>query len=257
MGKWGLSLVRSSGTEAIGGCTVGGHRSPDSATVADVMARDVIPVRRETPVHQVAMILLDRGLPGIPVVDLEDRVVGVLGEQDLLARLRPRGRRAWWQGLADDGDRLARECRRAIGMTAGEVMTHPAITASPTLPVTSAVLLFDDPRVGLLPVVAEGRLVGALSRRDLVKWLPVGPVADVWRSDADLVAEMQERMAQEPWVSIRRPVVSAAEGVLALSGLVRSEAEKLALETMASAIPGCRGVDSHLVAIPATGRGIM
>ena len=61
---------------------------------------------------------------------------------------------------------------------------------------------------------------------------------------------MQERMAQEPWVPTRRPMVFAAGGVVALWGLVESESQKLALETMASAMPGCRGLDSHLVAVP-------
>jgi hypothetical protein len=109
--------------------------------------------------------------------------------------------------------------------------------------------LLEDAGVGLLPVVVDERLVGTLSRRDLLKCLPAAPTADAWRSDADLVAGMQERMAREPWVPARRPMVFAAGGIVALWGLVESESQKLALETMASAMPGCRAVDSHLVAV--------
>ena len=128
------------------------RRSPDVITVADIMSRDVTAVRRETPIHHAVRVLLERGLPGAPVIDSENRVIGVVGEGDLLARLRPRRRRPWWQLLAD-GDRLAREYRRATGITAGEVMTHPAVTATPALFVSSAVVLLEDSGVGLLPVV--------------------------------------------------------------------------------------------------------
>ena len=97
------------------------------------MSRDVAAIHSETPLHQVASVLLEWGLPGAPVVDSEGCVIGVVGEDDLLARLRPRGRRRWWQVLAGPDD-LAKEYRRATGITAGEVMTHPAVTVTPALP---------------------------------------------------------------------------------------------------------------------------
>lgn len=183
-------------------------------------------------------------------------MIGVVGEGDLLARLRPGRRRPWWRVLAD-GEHLAREYRRATGITPGEVMTHPAVTATPALPVSSAVLLLDDSGVGLLPVVVEGRLVGTLSRRDLLKCLSATPTAHARRSDADLVIGMLERMAQEPWAPARRPLVFAAGGVVSLWGLVESESQKVALETMASAMPGCRSVESHLVAIRGIAQAIV
>jgi len=251
MASRGLSLVRI-GQAAIGD----GYRSADVITVAAVMSRDVTTIRRETPIHQAARILLEQGLPGAPVIDSEGRVIGVVGEDDLLARLRPRGRRRWWQMLAG-GDDLAKEYRRATGITVGEVMTHPAVTVAPALPVSSAVALLDDSGIGLLPVVVEEHLVGTLGRRDLLKCLSAKPTVDARQSDADLVARMQERMAQESWVPARHPLVFADNGVVSLWGLVESESQKLALETMASALPGCRAVESYLVELPAVARGIV
>jgi osmotically-inducible protein OsmY len=95
--------------------------------------------------------------------------------------------------------------------------------------------------------VAAGRLVGTLSRRDLVRMLITAPPATIRRSDAELMAEMQARMRDEAWLRTPRPVVYVDDGVLALWGLVDSEAQKAALETMARAIPGCRSVESHLI----------
>ncbi len=220
------------------------------------MSRDVAAIHSETPVHQVASVLLEWGLPGAPVIDSESRVIGVVGEDDLLARLRPRGRRRWWQVLASSDD-LAKEYRRATGITAGEVMTHPAVTVTPALPLSSAVALLDDSDVGLLPVVVEEHLVGTLSRRDLLKCLSAKPTMDARWSDADLVAEMQARIAQESWVPARQPLVFAENGIVSLWGLVETESQKLALETMASALPGCQAVESYLVEIPGIARGIV
>jgi CBS domain-containing protein len=225
-------------------------------TVKDIMSRDVAAIHSETPIHQAASVLLEWGLPGAPVIDSASRVIGVVGEDDLLARLRPRGRRRWWQVLAGRDD-LAKEYRRATGITAGEVMTHPALTVTPALPVSSAVALLDDSDVGLLPVVVEEHLVGTLSRRDLLKCLSAKPTMDARWSDADLVAEMHARIAQESWVPARHPLVFADNGVVSLWGLVETESQKLALETMASALPGCRAVDSQLIVLPAIARGIV
>jgi CBS domain-containing protein len=250
MASRGLSLVRTDQP-----AKSEDRRSAEVTTVAEIMSRDVAAIHRETPIYQVASVLLEWGLPGAPVIDSERHVIGVVGEDDLLARLRPRGRRRWWQGLAG-GDDLANDYRRASGTTVGEVMTHPAVTVTPALPVSSALHLLDDSAVGLLPVVDKQRLVGTLSRRDLLKCLSAKP-AEVRQSDADLIAAMQARMAEEPWVPSRRPLVFADNGVMTLWGLVESEAQKLALETMASAIPGCRAVQSDLVEIPGIIRGIV
>jgi CBS domain-containing protein len=251
MASRGLSLVHNEQTARSADC-----RSADVTTVADVMSRDVATIHRETPVHQVARVLLEWGLPGAPVIDSESRVIGVVGEDDLLARLRPRARRRWWRMLAGRDD-LANEYRRASGITAGEVMTHPAVTVAPALPVSSAVALLDDSGVGLLPVVDKEQLVGTLSCRDLLKCLSAKPTAHTRWSDADLVTEMQERMSQESWVPARHPLVFADDGVVALWGLVETESQKLALETMASTMPGCRAVDSQLIVVPAIARGIV
>ena len=104
-----------------------------------------------------------------------------------------------------------------------------------------------------MAVVADDRLIGTISRSDLVKGLVREPAEPVWQSDADLVARMQEWMAEEHgWVPLPRPAVTASDGLLILWGLVDTQAQKSALETMARAIPGSRGVESHLVVAAGT-----
>jgi CBS domain-containing protein len=241
MEQRGAEIVR------IGGLEAADDREPEVRTVADIMTSDLGALSPDVPVYLAGRALLDRRAPALPVVDRAGHVVGVLSEEDLVVRLAGRRRRPWWHVLTGR-DQLAREFRRAVGSTVAEVMTAPVITASPTLPLASAVRLFDSPRVGLVPVVGGDRLVGTVSRRDLLRALVSRPGEQRPRSDMELVAEMRERMAEEQaWVPIPRPVASACDGLVVLWGLVDTEAQKAALETMARAIPGCRGVQSYLV----------
>jgi CBS-domain-containing membrane protein len=222
----------------------------DRLTVEDVMERDVVPVTPQTLLRQAAWILVQHELAGVPVLDMHDRLVGVLDEHDLMARLAPRRRRPWWRVFADP-DQQARAYRRAVAVTVADLMSPPVVTASPTMPVHSAALLFEGARVGIIPVVEDGRLVGTLSRRDLIERLINAPPEPARRSDAELVAEMQARMATEPWCPSPCPRPCAEDGVLLLYGCVDSEAQKAALEAMARAVPGCRRVESHLLALNA------
>jgi CBS domain-containing protein len=147
-----------------------------------------------------------------------------------------------------DAERLAWEYRKATGLTVEEVMTHPPVTVSPSASLAAAIRLFDDPAVDLVSVVLAGRLVGALGRRHLVQQLSTAPASAIRRSDAEIVAEMQDRMAQEAWISKPYPTVEACDGIVTLWGLVAGDAEKAALATMARSIPGCKAVTDRLIA---------
>jgi CBS domain-containing protein len=216
--------------------------------VYEVMTREVITVRPETTIREAAELMATYGVSGLPVVDGRGAVVGILSEGDLILRQVPRERAPWWRAFFADGERLARQYQKAAGMTAGEVMTRPALCVSPEVSIDTAASILYSRRIRRLPVLAHGRLVGVVSRGDLVKALADGgPDTSVAPADAQLVREMRNRMKREPWVTHRGIVVHGKEGVLSLWGIAESEAEKSALETMARAIKGGRGVESHLV----------
>ena len=220
---------------------------PSEVTVADVMTADVTVVSPETALHAAARLLLAQGLPALPVVDSMGCVIGVLSEHDLTGHLAPRRVRPWWH-LFVSAELLAREYRKVTGLTVEEVMRHPAVTVNADASLAAAIRLFEDPEVDLLPVVLSGRLVGAVDRRHLLEQLSPVPTSASRRSDAELVAEMQDRMAQEAWISKPHPTVEACDGTVALWGIVSAEAEKAALTTMARSIPGCKAVANRLIA---------
>ena len=216
--------------------------------IDEVMTRDVITTSPGTPIHEAARLMVTHTVSGLAVVDDAGTLVGVISEGDLILRQRQRERQPWWRTFFQDGERLAREYQKAAGTTVGEVMTPAVISVSPYLPIESAAVILDRHHIRRLPVVADGQLVGIVSRGDLVKALSTAPPPAVASpSDTALCAEMKTRLAREPWVSNRAIVVQAKDGVLALWGLVSTEAEKSAIETMARAVPGATGVESHLV----------
>jgi CBS domain-containing protein len=216
--------------------------------VSDIMTKDVISVKPTTSVHEAARTLVEHRISGVPVVDDAGRVVGLLTEGDLILRHKPREHAPWWRAFFSDGEELAREYQKAVGMTVAEVMTRSVISVAPDLPVEAVATILDEHRIRRVPVVAEGRLVGVVSRGDLVRALASGPErAAVSRADADLVREMKARLARERWVVSRGIVVQAEDGVLSLWGIAETETEKAAIETMARAIEGVKGVKSYLV----------
>lgn len=216
--------------------------------VEEIMTKDVIAVSPKTPVHEAAELMVDHGISGLPVVDDEGDVVGIVSEGDLILREKPGERMPWWRAFFSDAEKLARDYQKAHGTTVAEVMTRSVIKVSPDLPIESVALILDEHKIRRVPVVAGGRLVGIVSRGDLIKALAKAPPrAESQPSDERLVREMRARLAAEPWVSTRGIVIEAKGGVLLLWGLVLTEAEKSALETTARAIEGSKGIESHLV----------
>ena len=215
--------------------------------VQDVMTADVITVGPEVSVHKAARLMSDHGVSGLPVVDTDGRVLGIVSEADLILRqAAPRARR-WWHWFFADPEALARDYQKAAGITVGEIMTRAVVSVSPALAIEAAARILHDRGFRRLPVVRDDRLVGILSRGDLVKALAATPVATASASDDELVTAMRRRIAAEPWTSFGI-VVEASDGVIKLWGSVATETERSALETMARAIPGCRAVDNRLMA---------
>jgi CBS domain-containing protein len=217
--------------------------------VEDIMTRDVITVRPETTIHEAAALMVTHGISGLPVVDDACRVVGIVSEGDLILRQKERRSRPWWRSFLDDGEKLAREYQKRAGTTVGDAMTRSVLCVSPRLPIESVAVVLDEQRIRRVPVVDLGRLVGIVSRGDLIRSLASEPLrpAGAARAEGDLVREFKARLAAEPWAKAHGIVAQAEKGVLGLWGLVDSEAEKSAVETLARAIAGVTSIENHLV----------
>jgi CBS domain-containing protein len=142
-------------------------------TIDNVMTRDVITVGPATPIHKAAQLMVEHGVSGLPVVDDDGRLVGIISEGDLILRQKRRGERPWWRRFFEDGEQLAREYQGAMGTTVGEVMTSPVVSISPVWGIETAATILQNRRIRRLPVVLDGHLVGIVSRADLIKALAI------------------------------------------------------------------------------------
>jgi CBS domain-containing protein len=212
----------------------------DTMKVSDLMTVDVVTTTPGTPIRDVARILVERGISGVPVCDQAGGVVGVLSEGDILfkelGRVEARGGLLGW--FLDPDAEWRHEKSHAL--TAGEAMTSPAVTAAPFESAAAAAHRMTDEGVNRLPVVAgDGRLVGILTRADLVRAFV--------RPDHLLEEEIRDDVLRRVlWLTPGPVLVVVREGKVELAGELETEAEAEVLEKLVAKVPGVVEVASQV-----------
>jgi CBS domain-containing protein len=135
---------------------------------AEIMTREVLTVGPDTSVGEIATLLLDNAITGVPVIDDSGHVVGVVSESDLIGRPLAESRRAWWLRLFAERAVTLEEIAAARQLKARDVMTKPAVTVGEETPLAILATLMRRRRINRVPVLKEGRLVGIVSRADLL-----------------------------------------------------------------------------------------
>lgn len=145
-------------------------------TVADVMSRDPISVRQETPLQEAIKIMAERRISGLPVVDQAGKLVGVISETDLMWRETGVTPPAYIMILdsviyLENPARYDRDLHKALGQTVGEVMTKDSlITSDPDQPLQKAAQLMHEKNIRRLPVIDDaGQVIGIVTRGDIIR----------------------------------------------------------------------------------------
>jgi CBS domain-containing protein len=196
--------------------------------VDQIMTKEVATVAPETPLRDVARVLSERGISGVPVCD-DGRVVGVVSEADLLAKEEG--------ALPDERSRLARllgrsrDGSKATATTAGEAMTAPAVTIAPWRSVAAAARTMSERRVNRLPVVKNEKLLGIVTRADLVRTF--------CRSDDEIHREIREDVLLGAlWIEPDRVQIDVHDGVVALQGDLDTRTDSELVESYVRRVPG-------------------
>ena len=193
----------------------------------DVMAAPVVTVAPETPVPEIAALLIERQISAVPVVD-GGAVVGIVSEGDLLRRgeTRTERRRPGWLEMLLNRDIQAAGFVKEHGTCARDVMTADVVAVAPDTDLAEIARILERRRIKRVPVIDKGRLDA--------------------KSDPDLARAVEERLSREAWIDLSRMNIVVTGGVVHLWGAIDSAERRRALVLAAAEIPGVERVEDHL-----------
>jgi CBS domain-containing protein len=219
--------------------------------VKDVMTSPVLSVELDSPILQAIRIMLQRHISGLPVIDKEGRLVGIVTEGDFLRRAETgtqRQRPRWLEFLIGPG-RLADEYTRSHGRKVQEIMTADPITVTEQTPLEEVVRVMEKHRIKRLPVVRGQELVGIVSRANLLHAL-AGLARDIkpaTTSDQRIREQLLAELGRQSWTPAALINVIVKDGIVELWGTITDDRERQAIIVAAENVPGVRAVRDHLV----------
>jgi CBS domain-containing protein len=222
---------------------------------ADVMVTNVITVGPDARVQDVAQILLNARISGVPVVGSNGELIGIVSEGDLMRRVEAGTgrRRPWWLVMLTGKEVLAAEYIKEHSRKVSDVMSRQVITAAPDAPLSEIVHLLEKNAIKRVPIVDKGKLVGIVSRANLLQALASlsGKVPATQPDDAEIREKVLTQLNAESWMRTSLINVIVQEGTVELWGIVDSAVEKKAVRVAAEVTPGVRAVNDNLIVRPA------
>jgi CBS domain-containing protein len=211
--------------------------------VSDLMTTELVTVTADTTLKDAAALMLERGISGLPVVD-GDRVLGVLSETDILFKERTRPERHglldWITHYGEDPPTAKLEAR-----VAGDAMTSPAVIVPSRRAVSDAATMMLDLGIDRLPVVDSGRLVGIVTRSDLVRAFI--------RTDNEIQRDIcEDVILRTLWTEPSPVTVTVEHGDVVIEGLVETETIADLIRAHALRVPGVVSVESKVTWPPET-----
>ncbi len=226
----------------------------------DVMTAPVITAHPTTPVEQLAQLMLERRISAVPVVDASGRLQGIVSEGDLMRHSEARTASApsWWLSFFADRDAMAQEYIKSHGRTAADVMTRKVVTATESAPLEKIATLLERHRIKRVPIVRSGRVVGVVSRANLLHGLVAqkAPVGKSVVKDRDIRSRILDELGN---AGVNKGYVNVvvANGMVELWGFVETEAQKRALAIAAKSTKGVKRVIDNVTVFPPAIRNAM
>lgn len=219
----------------------------------DIMAKPVLTVKPSTSVSELARLLIDKRISGLPVVDDHDSLVGIVSETDLLHRAETgtEQRRKWWVQMLMDGDTLARDFVKTHGTRTSDIMSPFVITVAAEADLAQVAQTLDTNNIKRVPVMEGDKLVGIITRGDLVRALIASRTKEqsAGLDDVALQKRIMERIERQPWLNQTYLSAAVLDGVVELAGFVTSEAQHQALRVLVEEVGARRIVDNVKVGV--------
>ncbi len=225
----------------------------------DIMTADVETVTPDTEVSEIARRLVARNVSGLPVVDAENRVVGIVSEGDLMRRSENETERqpSWWIRVFAEPEERARDYIKSHGLSAQDIMSRNVISVREDTPLAEIAETLEKNHIKRVTVLRDGKLVGIVSRANLLQGLVVaGTKSAASDSDRDQRAAI-EAAAAEAGLNLQHVSIVVADGVVTMWGMVESDAERTALGLAAERAAGVSKVENNVNVMPAMVRATM
>ncbi|HEV2153915.1 CBS domain-containing protein [Bradyrhizobium sp.] len=220
----------------------------------DVMVSPVITVDANATVREVAQLLLARRISAVPVVDADNKILGIVTEGDLIHRAEAGTERpySWWLRLLTGDAQLATDYVKSHAVKVDDIMTRDVVTAAPETPLHEIAMRLEDNQIKRVPIVNQlGQLVGIVSRANLLQAIASArPKLEVSLSDASIRKSLLEELKKQSWAHTFNLNATVRNGVVDLWGFAPSVAERTAIRVAAEAIPGVVTVNDHLLETP-------
>lgn len=219
----------------------------------DIMTPKVVSVGPDTEVREIAQRLLENRISAVPVVDIDDKVIGIVSEGDLMRRVKDDGEhgRSWWLTLFTGG-KDPQEYVKTHGRKAHEIMTANPLCVAENTPLHTIARMLEKHHIKRVPVLREGKLVGIVSRANLLQGIANAAVAPT-QSPADdrkIREAILNEVEQNTGVRSENISLIVDGGSVEIWGLVESLEQKQAVTVAAENVPGVIRVENHLGMMP-------
>jgi CBS domain-containing protein len=221
--------------------------------ISDVMSRDIVTATPDMALKDALELMVRHGVSGLPVVNPDGTLIGIMTEGDLLRRaeIGTAGECPGWLACLFAPGRSALDYVRSHARKIEELMTHEVITIAAGDSLADAIALMQAHRIKRLPVVENGRLIGIVSRADVLRTLltKLSGVPAVSATDAEILGRIRAEISRHRWLPRLNIDLNVKDGVVELLGVISDERERTALRVIAENTPGTKGVRDRLVCV--------
>ncbi len=216
----------------------------------DEMVRDVVTITPDADIEEAIELLVAHDISAVPVVDGDANLVGIISEADLIQRpeIGTEKRRPWSLEAVTPAATLAEEFAKAYGKKVREMMTKHVVSATEDTPLSEIAALLERKRIKRVPITRDGKVVGVVSRANLIQALAsvVGDVEQSPITDRKIWDDLLDRLKQQLWTDFGARNVIVSRGEAHLWGLVSSDSEREALIALAESVPGVTRVSEEM-----------
>ncbi len=203
----------------------------------ELMSTPVVTVFPEANLKEVAECLVAHRVSGVPVVDHFGRLVGIISESDLVSKLEYEDKGQGLVGLLDHLAHAVGADRKLRARTAAELMTSGVVTTGPDASVREMIHLMTSHGINRIPIVESGRVIGIVTRADILRTLI--------RPDAAITEDVRWRLLHELWIDPTVLAISTLDGTVTISGEVATRSEAELIKHWVASTEGVVGIEAQ------------